>query len=141
MNICSMDPACIIHLCTKYPCIAHPVSANTNSKIEYGTAGFRAESSKIHGVVVRAAMLTSVKLILNGWSEGEKSSSSRCSHGEIDVMGIMITASHNSSRDNGLKIIEGDGSMLDEEWEEIFEKICNTDNGAFINKFCAYIQS
>jgi len=37
----------------------------------------------------------------------------------------MITASHNPKNDNGLKIIERDGSVLNMDWESISEEIVN----------------
>ena len=37
----------------------------------------------------------------------------------------MITASHNHHADNGVKIVEPDGSMLIPEWEGLSELIVN----------------
>jgi phosphoacetylglucosamine mutase len=37
----------------------------------------------------------------------------------------MITASHNTFDDNGVKIIEPDGSMLVQRWESLAELIVN----------------
>jgi phosphoacetylglucosamine mutase len=34
------------------------------------------------------------------------------------VVGLMITASHNPEEDNGVKLIDPDGGMLDLSWEE-----------------------
>ena len=41
------------------------------------------------------------------------------------IIGVMITASHNPEDDNGLKIIEPDGSMLIQSWENLATKIAN----------------
>lgn len=41
------------------------------------------------------------------------------------IVGVMITASHNPEEDNGLKIIEPDGSMLEQSWEILATKIAN----------------
>jgi phosphomannomutase len=38
----------------------------------------------------------------------------------------MITASHNQKEDNGVKINEADGSMLDQTWEPLAEELANT---------------
>lgn len=42
------------------------------------------------------------------------------------VCGVMITASHNGPQDNGVKIVEKDGSMLSQEWEEWAEILINS---------------
>ena len=38
----------------------------------------------------------------------------------------MVTASHNPKQDNGLKIFEKDGSMLEHSWEKLAEDLVNT---------------
>ena len=38
----------------------------------------------------------------------------------------MITASHNHHEDNGVKIVEPDGSMLVQDWEGFSELIVNS---------------
>ena len=38
----------------------------------------------------------------------------------------MVTASHNAKQDNGLKIFERDGAMLEGTWEKLAEAIVNT---------------
>ena len=40
-------------------------------------------------------------------------------------MGVMITASHNEKQDNGVKIVERDGSMMVESWESLAELFAN----------------
>ena len=40
----------------------------------------------------------------------------------------MITASHNGEQDNGIKLVEPTGTMLDQTWESICEDIINTEN-------------
>ena len=40
----------------------------------------------------------------------------------------MITASHNPHQDNGVKIVEPDGSMLVARWEQLAELIVNHEN-------------
>lgn len=39
----------------------------------------------------------------------------------------MITASHNPALDNGVKIIENTGHMLDQSLEKVSEKLVNAD--------------
>ena len=41
------------------------------------------------------------------------------------AVGVMITASHNPECDNGVKIIEPNGEMLEEEWESYATSIVN----------------
>ncbi len=65
-------------------------------KIEYGTSGFRMKGNELPFVVLRLGLFLKIYLTeLKGKS-----------------LGIMITASHNPSEDNGLKIIRPDGEML-----------------------------
>jgi phosphomannomutase len=40
--------------------------------------------------------------------------------------GVMITASHNEWMDNGVKIIERNGNMLEKDWESVAEMIVNS---------------
>jgi len=40
-------------------------------------------------------------------------------------MGVMITASHNEKQDNGVKIVERDGSMMVEAWEPLAVEFAN----------------
>ncbi len=39
---------------------------------------------------------------------------------------MMVTASHNPKQDNGLKIFDRDGSMLEASWEKLAEDLVNT---------------
>ena len=36
------------------------------------------------------------------------------------VTGIVITASHNPAADNGVKLVDPSGEMLDPDWEVIY---------------------
>ncbi|GJD11078.1 Phosphoacetylglucosamine mutase [Galdieria sulphuraria] len=78
----------------------------------YGTAGFRAHANLLPPVVFRCGILAAARAL-----------SIPCV-----CVGLMITASHNPSEDNGVKIIEPDGSMLSEKWETIASKLVNLDN-------------
>ncbi|GJQ12945.1 hypothetical protein GpartN1_g4736.t1 [Galdieria partita] len=78
----------------------------------YGTAGFRARANLLPPVVFRCGILAAARAL-----------SVPCV-----CVGLMITASHNPSEDNGVKIIEPDGSMLDEKWERIASKLINSEN-------------
>merc|ERR1719193_1801693 len=41
------------------------------------------------------------------------------------ITGVMVTASHNKVADNGVKMIDPNGGMLDESWESITTKLAN----------------
>ncbi|CAH2235758.1 jg7616 [Pararge aegeria aegeria] len=48
---------------------------------------------------------------------------SRCKNGR--TIGLMITASHNLEPDNGVKLIDPDGEMLEQSWEEVATRLAN----------------
>ncbi|CAF4810244.1 unnamed protein product [Pieris macdunnoughi] len=85
----------------------HPKT--TDIFIQYGTAGFRTKASLLEHVVYRMGLLAVLR--------------SRCKNGR--TIGMMITASHNLEPDNGVKLIDPDGEMLEESWEEIATRLAN----------------
>lgn len=44
------------------------------------------------------------------------------------AVGLMITASHNPKDDNGVKLIDPHGEMLDSSWEGLATKLSNASN-------------
>lgn len=72
--------------------------------LSYGTAGFRGEASTLHEIMKRCGMLMGARGI-NG--------------------GIMITASHNVYTDNGVKLIDANGEMIDDLWEQRVTALVN----------------
>lgn len=87
----------------KYP---HP------KKLNYGTAGFRSESDALHEAIFRCGILACCRShVLNG-----------------KAVGAMITASHNPAGDNGIKLVEPDGSMLSVEWEPVATSFVNAED-------------
>ncbi|WVQ79439.1 hypothetical protein IAT38_001537 [Cryptococcus sp. DSM 104549] len=67
----------------------------------YGTAGFRTLGSKLPSVMFRVALLAIL----------------RSKRLEGATIGVMITASHNPEPDNGVKLVDPSGEMLDPTWE------------------------
>lgn len=85
----------------------HPKT--TDVFIQYGTAGFRTKANLLEHVVYRMGLLAVLR--------------SRVKNGR--TVGLMITASHNLEPDNGVKLIDPDGEMLEQSWEEIATRLAN----------------
>ncbi|WIA14576.1 hypothetical protein OEZ85_003092 [Tetradesmus obliquus] len=79
-------------------------------KPSYGTAGFRAEASLLPSTVFRCGMLIGLKA---------RSCGQAC--------GVMVTASHNPEQDNGLKLVEASGEMLEPAWEAHATQLAQAD--------------
>jgi len=46
-------------------------------------------------------------------------------HTNLAIIGVMITASHNDEPDNGVKLVDPHGEMLEASWEAIATKLAN----------------
>jgi phosphoacetylglucosamine mutase len=79
--------------------------------MSYGTAGFRCLGDKLPLVCFRVGLFANLLSIKRN-----------------APVGIVITASHNQAQDNGVKIIENTGHMLDQSLEHISEKIVNVES-------------
>ncbi|KAK4234996.1 hypothetical protein C8A03DRAFT_18193 [Achaetomium macrosporum] len=76
---------------------------------KYGTAGFRMKADLLEGITFRVGLLASLR--------------SRKLNGQ--AIGVMITASHNPAADNGVKIVDPLGDMLEQDWERYATALVN----------------
>ena len=77
--------------------------------IQYGTAGFRTKADLLDHVMYRMGLLAVLRSRVKGGA----------------AIGVMITASHNPGPDNGVKLVDPAGEMLEAAWESIATKIAN----------------
>lgn len=96
-----MDAA-IIAASAKHPIVPGHV-------FKYGTAGFRMKADLLDGVTFRVGLLSALR--------------SRKLNGQ--TIGVMITASHNPAVDNGVKIVDPMGEMLEQDWEAFATQLVN----------------
>ncbi|KAJ2885636.1 hypothetical protein H4R27_001217 [Coemansia aciculifera] len=90
---------------------------------EYGTAGFRTIGETLESTVFRAGLLAALR--------------SQSKHGQ--VIGVMITASHNHERDNGVKLVDPMGEMLQQSWEGYCTDIANASSDSQVVDILASI--
>ncbi|KAL1978451.1 hypothetical protein VTN31DRAFT_1310 [Thermomyces dupontii] len=76
---------------------------------EYGTAGFRMKADLLNTVVFAVGLLAGLR--------------SRKLNGQW--IGVMVTASHNPADDNGVKLVDPMGEMLEAEWESYATRLAN----------------
>lgn len=75
----------------------------------YGTAGFRMKSDLLDYVNYTVGILAALR---SKFLKGQ-------------AVGVMITASHNPPQDNGVKVVDPLGSMLESSWEKYATDLAN----------------
>lgn len=56
------------------------------------------------------------------------------------VIGVMITASHNPEPDNGVKLVDPEGEMLEARWEKLATRLANVSDQELEQEIAAVIQ-
>lgn len=74
----------------------------------YGTSGFRARSELLRGVMARVGVLAALR-----------------SKQTRKTIGVVVTASHNPEHDNGVKIVDPEGGMMEVKWEAYAAQLAN----------------
>lgn len=87
---------------------AHPKPEGVT--FTYGTAGFRMKADLLDYVNFTVGILAALRSKYLGGK----------------TIGVMITASHNPPQDNGVKVVDPLGSMLETKWEAYATKLANS---------------
>ncbi|EDW78771.1 uncharacterized protein Dwil_GK12616 [Drosophila willistoni] len=98
-----------INLRTVYAFAREMYPKLSTEHIQYGTAGFRGKAEFLDSVMFRMGVLATLR--------------SRFRSGA--AIGVMITASHNPEPDNGVKLVDPKGEMLEASWESIATDLVN----------------
>lgn len=78
----------------------------------YGTAGFRMRADHLDSVMYRMGLLAALR--------------SKAKDGK--VIGVVVTASHNPVHDNGVKLVDPLGEMLQPSWEKHASELANAED-------------
>ncbi|PCH33696.1 phosphoacetylglucosamine mutase [Wolfiporia cocos MD-104 SS10] len=93
---------------------------------QYGTAGFRTLGSVLDSVMFRVGVLAGL----------------RSKRLDGKTIGVMVTASHNPEPDNGVKLVDPRGEMLENSWEVHATTLANAPTSeAFIEAVDAFVKT
>ncbi|CDO71629.1 hypothetical protein BN946_scf184911.g99 [Trametes cinnabarina] len=96
-----------------------------NVHFQYGTAGFRTLGNLLDSVMFRVGILAAL----------------RSKRLDGKTIGVMITASHNPEPDNGVKLVDPRGEMLEAAWETHATNLANAPTtDAFIDALDAFVK-
>ena len=82
--------------------------------IPYGTAGFRCDETAMDPIAFRCGFIAACVAAFSSKSRKRTQAS-----------GVVVTASHNHAKDNGVKLVDGEGNVLGERYERACEALCN----------------
>ncbi|CEM03411.1 unnamed protein product [Vitrella brassicaformis CCMP3155] len=89
----------------------HPPSSSPPPPLPYGTAGFRANSAVLLHAMHRCGIFAALRAVKTN-----------------QTVGAMVTASHNVEPDNGIKLVDPTGGMLEQSMEPILTEFVNADD-------------
>lgn len=92
----------------------HPRADTAGKPFSYGTAGFRMKADLLDSVLFTVGLVAAAR--------SRKLNS--------NTIGVMITASHNPAADNGVKLVDPMGEMLEQEWEGYATRLANATTAA-----------
>lgn len=79
-----------------------------SAHVTYGTAGFRGNATSIQHLFFKVGVISGLRSLQLSAN-----------------VGVMVTASHNPIQDNGVKLVDPSGEMLEQSWEQLVENFCN----------------
>ncbi|KAA1471539.1 phosphoacetylglucosamine mutase [Dentipellis sp. KUC8613] len=95
-------------------------------RFQYGTAGFRTLGNVLDSVLFRVGILAAL----------------RSKRLDGKTIGVMVTASHNPEHDNGVKLVDPRGEMLEAAWEVHATSLANAATTSdFVEQLEALVRS